>query len=451
VDGGPGGPIAAAAQAVLRANDTGALIKAAPALYPHQWSWDAAFTAIGLATFDIPRALAELEHLRRAQWRTGMIPHIVFGAGVGYFPDAARWRTGGLSPDGIETSGICQPAVHAIALRRIRQRAAGGPDEASVTGYLRRTFDSWFAWHRWLHEVRAEHGSGLITIHHGWESGMDNSPRFDVPYSRVDPGELAPFTRTDTRVADPSERPTELEYRRYLWLVQQLADVGYRDDEAASSCDFQVKDVFASAVLAVADDDLAAIADELGRTDDARVLRAWADGTRAAVDATIDPGTGLARDRDLRAGEWLGSPCVSGFAPLLSSSDPAVRRAQEALLDGPDWLAADGLAFRVPCSTSPTSDAFQPRRYWRGPTWPVLTWFLAVQIDRGGNHDLFARLRAEALAQLEDPSFGEYYDPMTAEPLGSRNQSWTAAVALDWLAPDIAPDGTDHPGLVTAV
>lgn len=428
--------IATAAREVLRSNDTGTLITAAPALYPHQWSWDAAFVSIGLATFDIPRAIAELEHLREAQWRSGMIPHIVFSPGTGYFPDASRWRTQHLSPAGVETSGICQPPVHAIALRRIRQRAAGGPDEPAVLDYLRHTFDSWLAWHRWLHTARAG-GSGLVTIHHGWESGMDNSPRFDGPYSRVEPGDLEPFTRTDTRLADPSERPSDLEYRRYLWLVQQLADVGYRDDEVRDACDFRVEDVFFSAILAVADDDLAALADELGRGDDAHWLRAHADRTRAGVDASIDPATGLARDRDLRTGEWLGVACVSGFAPLLCTADRATREAQEELLGGPDWLGAPGLALGVPCSTSPTSDLFQPRRYWRGPNWPVITWFLACQGRRGGSGDLFERLRAEALAQLSDLQFGEYYEPFTAEPLGSRNQSWTAAVALEWLAPDL--------------
>ena len=37
---------------------------------------------------------------------------------------------------------------------------------------------------------------------------------------------------------------------------------------------------------------------------------------------------------------------------------------------------------------------------------------------------------------LERPAsaFAEYFEPYTAEPLGSLEQSWTAAVALDWLA-----------------
>ena len=35
------------ATAVLKLNDLGGWTKAAPRLYPHQWSWDSAFVAIG--------------------------------------------------------------------------------------------------------------------------------------------------------------------------------------------------------------------------------------------------------------------------------------------------------------------------------------------------------------------------------------------------------------------
>ena len=59
------------AGAVLRANDRGAITVAAPSLYPHQWSWDAAFVAIGLAHLSVPRALTELRSLLRGQWVPG--------------------------------------------------------------------------------------------------------------------------------------------------------------------------------------------------------------------------------------------------------------------------------------------------------------------------------------------------------------------------------------------
>jgi hypothetical protein len=55
-------------------------------------------------------------------------------------------------------------------------------------------------------------------------------------------------------------------------------------------------------------------------------------------------------------------------------------------------------------------------------------------MESSGQRKSAARLRDNALAQLSDGHFGEYYEPFTGEALGSDEQSWTAAVALDWLA-----------------
>ena len=65
-------------------------------------------------------------------------------------------------------------------------------------------------------------------------------------------------------------------------------------------------------------DDLAALAVDLGRESDARDLRGWAAASSLAVDDTIDAGTGLARDFDVRSGEAIGVPCISGFAPAIA-------------------------------------------------------------------------------------------------------------------------------------
>jgi hypothetical protein len=42
-------------------------------------------------------------------------------------------------------------------------------------------------------------------------------------------------------------------------------------------------------------------------------------------------------------------------------------------------------------------------------------------------------LREASLEQLGDLTFAEYYEPITGEPLGSHDQAWTAAAALEWL------------------
>ena len=103
--------LVAGAAAVLRGNAVGSMTRAAPALYPHQWSWDAAFVSVGLAHLDPVRACAELDSLFRGQWRTGMLPHVVFDPDEhDYFPGPERWGCAEATDDAPRaprTSGIC--------------------------------------------------------------------------------------------------------------------------------------------------------------------------------------------------------------------------------------------------------------------------------------------------------------------------------------------------------
>ncbi len=55
---------------------------------------------------------------------------------------------------------------------------------------------------------------------------------------------------------------------------------------------------------------------------------------------------------------------------------------------------------------------------------------------RVGEKERARTLRRRALEGLLDGGFAEYFEPFTGEALGSDEQSWTAAVALDWLAHD---------------
>jgi glucosylglycerate hydrolase len=430
--------LAARAAYILRDNSTGLITKAAPALYPHQWSWDAAFNAIGLATVDPPRARLELDSLLRGQWRTGMVPHIVFdSAAGGYFPGPQRWQCTRYSADApreVETSGICQPPVHAIAAARI---AAAVPEpDAWAAG----VYPKLLAWHRYLSRYRIDPGSGLITLFHGWESGMDNSPRWDLPYADVRPGpDLPPYTRQDSaHVADAAQRPTDAEYDRYLWLIEEAKRVGYDPVRLRQTGSFQVGDVLFTAVFAAACDELAGLSSRLGGPDvtepaEAAELRGYAAAARAAVLAHRGP-DGLAADVDVRTGKQLDGQTVAGFAPLIAGGLTAADRGHlVATLLGPRWAGHPQLRWPLPPSTSPCSAAFRRSCYWRGPVWPVVTWLLAWALRRDGESAAADRLRTATLAQLRGGEFAEYYDPLDGTPLGSHHQSWTAAVTLDWL------------------
>jgi hypothetical protein len=426
----------------MRDNSTGLITKAAPALYPHQWSWDAAFNAVGLATVDLPRARLELDSLFAGQWRNGLLPHIVFDpAADGYWPGPAQWNCPSYTeeaPAAPLTSGIIDPPVHAIAVDRILVAAArvGGQEYTATLDWAIVLYPKLLAWHRFLARDRTDKETGLMTLFHGWESGTDNSPRWDAPYARVQVGPGLPsYVRKDkAHVANAAQRPTDHEYDRYLWLIEEAKQASYDAGLLREWGSFQVGDVLFTAIYACACDLLAALALRLDKPADAAELKDYAAQARAAVFCHVDEATGLAADVDLRAGDWLRTETVAGFAPLIAGGMPmTLRHRQVALLLGERWAGHPSLRFALPPSTSPYSAAYNPACYWRGPVWPVFTWLLTWALNRSGEYSAAAALRGASLEQLGDENFGEYYHPVTGEPLGSLHQSWTAAVALDWL------------------
>jgi len=415
------------------------MVTAAPRLYPHQWSWDAAFIAIGLARISVPRAITEMRTLLHAQWATGMIPHIVFADVPGYFPGPDVWGTDSAQarPAGVQTSGICQPPVHAIAVARILDagRTLGGRDQEEAEAFAAEAVPKLAAWHRWLSTARDPADRGLVDIHHGWESGMDNSPRWDDAYAAITVDRPVELRRTDSRlVTDISQRPTDREYQRYLHLVAQMRSVQYRDEDIPPIIDFRVGDVFMTAILAVAAAELARLGADVGLSSEVVDQPAIAQKAQAGVLSSINPATGLCRDFDARSESWTSAQSLASFSALLCGGDSQVCARQQEIITGPLWAGYPDLAYALPPTVSPEADGFQPRAYWRGPNWPVMNWLFSWALRRRGEIVLADQWRSAGLAQLGDLSFGEYYEPFTGEPLGSHDQSWTAAVALDWVA-----------------
>ncbi len=435
------GALRDAATAVLRANDVGGWTKPAPRLYPHQWSWDSAFIAIGLAQIDPDRALGELEQLFRAQWRDGRLPHIVFDPRVeDYRPGPPLWASAAssaLAPRDIATSGLIQPPMHAIAIDQVWSVAGAGA-RPSFVDRIRSLYPKLLEWHRYLSRERDPEGGGLLTIYHPWE-GTDNTPRWDAALARLEVGDQGSYARTDVAVAGASERPTKAEYDRYLWLVQQLRLVGYDDAAIRAKHPFQIKDVQCSAIFAAACQSLGAIAARLDApTEERREIAEWVASSTAAVQACFDEELGLVLDHDVVTRAAIRVRTSAGLSALiLPDLPPALAGRLIGTAFGPDFCGAPGLAHAVILSTSPRAPEFRPRQYWRGPAWPVSNWLLCWGLARHGYASEAAALRHENLALLARPTsrFAEYFEPYTAEPLGSLEQSWTAAVTLDWLAP----------------
>ncbi|WP_333772713.1 MGH1-like glycoside hydrolase domain-containing protein [Streptomyces sp. IBSBF 3136] len=430
---GPSEPsLRARAAQVLAANWTGGSTVPSRSLYPHQWSWDSAFVAIGLRHLSPLRAQTELETLLAAQWGDGRVPHIVFNPSVpldAYFPSPDFWRssTAGRAagaPRTVQTSGIVQPPVHALAAWLVHR---ADPALSRARGFLARMYPRLAAWHRYLLHRRDLGGGGLASVVHPWEQGMDNSPCWDLPLSRVTPAPARTFRRADLTHGAPEDRPTDLDYGRYVRLAADYRDAGYADGGGR----FAVEDPAFNALLIASERALARIAEELGAPGTARRARAGR-LTAALVERLWEPASGMFLCRDLRGGGLLPERGVSGLVPLLLPELPRdVACALVRTLRGPHFGLGRSTAL-VP-SYDLLGEAFDPHRYWRGPAWFNTSWLLERGLRTHGEREPADALRAAVVALAGATDFAEYVDPYTGQACGATGFSWTAALALDLL------------------
>jgi glycogen debranching enzyme len=416
--------LAAEAWAVLRENDEGQFVKPSKRLYPFQWNWDSALIAIGLAGADPERGRTEVRSLLRGQWADGMVPHIVFHPqSVDYRPGPELWNSAHCEgAPVVPTSGLTQPPVLATAIRVLHEVAPDPP-------FLEEVLPAVEAWHAWFERERLV--DGLVAVLHPWESA-DNAPRFDRALARLEIEGIDPPDRSDREHVDASERPTDLEYRRYLALVAALRDCGYRP---ASPLDapFAYHDLPVNSILAAAEEDLALLLDEIGG-DGARALRAAA-ALRSNLAATWDEHAGCYRERDLHDGAGV-TDTVADLFPLYAGvpdERQAPRLVVEHLLEPTRFGPSEHAPWAV-TTVSRSSPAFDSRRYWRGPIWVNVNWFLVRGLERCGLTQEADELRELTLRLVAASGFAEYYHPITGEPLGSRDFSWSAALTLDLLA-----------------
>ncbi|KKX33193.1 neutral trehalase [Rhizobium sp. LC145] len=407
------------ARRILAVNDRGGYTVPTDRLYPFQWNWDSAFVAMGFSLYDVDRAYRELERLAEGQWADGMIPHIVFHQPSDtYFPGANVWRT----RHSVPTSGITQPPVFAIALRKVHE--AAGPAEARTPPL----YEAALKWHRWWYSARDPKGTGLVALLHPWESGSDNSPAWDLALARVPTTTETAVARKDTGHVNAEMRPRDEDYRRFIHLVDTYAACDWEPARQWEKAPFKVAEVQTTAILLKAGEDLEHLARLLGRQDDAAEIAALNALSRKALLAQWRPEFSRFVSRDLISGEDVAAPTQAGFIPLLSL-DLEEEIAGALVNEMKAWSKGVKVAFPT---TKPGIESFEPKRYWRGPAWAIINWLLIDGLKRNGQTDLAEELRKSTIDAIETEGFAEYFDPTTGEGCGGLGFSWTAAAYL-WL------------------
>jgi len=412
---------------VLRLNDTGVFTKPGPHQYPHQWNWDSALIALGLSHFDLPRAQTEIRALLTGQWQDGMVPSVVYhSVPSDYFPNPAFWQIeNSVNAPSVPTTGITQPPLLATVVRMLH-------DRHSIAGFVQEVYPALLRWHRWLHTDRDVDGSALACIIHPWESGTDDSPRWLHLFERIQPEALPEFQRGDTRHVAATERPNRTDYERFIYLIDVFRKLNYAASELLAHSPFLAQDILFNAILFRADEDLHTLAVSLQQPTDE--IDGWLQKVRMNFDARFwNENAGLYYDYDARTGKTIPVNTASTFLPLfagLPSEMQARRLIEEHLLNEAEYAPAGDVHHWV-TTTSRAEPTWEPRRYWRGPAWIIMNWFILKGLRRYGYNETAELIRQDTLGLMEREGFREYYDPRDGSGCGSTDFSWSAALTLE--------------------
>ena len=410
------------AKAVMIKNDRGYYTVPTHGLYPFQWNWDSALSALGFAHFDEARAWTELETLFAHQWTDGLVPHIIFHEmDDGYFPGPEVWATGKTVP----TSGITQPPVAGFAALRIFERAK---DKKLATEKARALLPRIHAWHKWFFANRDPQQTGLVAIIHPWESGRDNSVDWDEAFERIPTKGVSPFKRRDTNHANPDHRPTDEQYKRYIWLVQRFRSLDWDNTKLHDASPFQIVDPGFNAILIRACVDLAQLADKLGEKEIAAQSRAMASKGLAAMESLWSDEHCQYLCLDRAVGTLINSPSIGG---LLAAFAP-ISKSRARLLAERISTLSESCSYLVP-SHPPSAPQFEPLRYWRGPVWLIVNYMIADGLLIAGETKMASRIKRDCLELINKSGFAEYYGPINGEPCGGGSFTWTAAMVIEIL------------------
>jgi hypothetical protein len=430
------------AKQVLHDNDHGHYIAPAKGLYPHQWLWDSCFTAIGLRHLDVERAKTEILSLLRGQWSNGMMPHMLFREEN---KNSRKQRDWGIwhsnlnpnAPDDVATSGITQPPLLAEAVVKIGEKMSL-PERR---GWYKQMYPHLVAYHQWLYHDRDPHNEGLILLIHPWESGLDNTPpwmdelhRHLLPWwvralQTVKLENLVGFLRTDTQFVAQAERLTNVEAMALYSIQRRLRRKRYDISDILNHSIFTIEDLSFNAIFIRANEHLQAIAKRI-RAEIPEELAVNIARSRTAFEQLWDPYTAQYYSRDFVTHHLLKEPSIATLLPLYAGSITKERAATLVKMLENEHLF--GPAYPIP-SVPLESAYFNPKRYWQGPTWVNMNWLIIDGLRRYGFDDYADALTESTLEMIAKNGIAEYYDPLTGEPLGADNFSWTAALAIDLL------------------
>jgi hypothetical protein len=347
-------------------------------MYPNQYFWDEGFHAVLLSNLKNPEVAYQfLQNFSFTQAPDGGIP------GSSSFKQNFENYMAQVTKDG---SVDMQPIIYAVTFQYLKTKPGWTKDKIRM---IYQIFDKYVSW---LYKCKDKDGNGLVEYTNSFNSGTDDSPRFDGLFSdgnhigkmqAVESVEqnvwlslmhhhLSQMAATlgDKRAAsEHAQKATILESKieKYFWNEE---DGFYYDMNTQNHKQIKVKVEFAFMVMFMKN----------ARKDRIK---------RLIADHLINP-------KEF----WSNYP-----VPSVALSEPTFTR----------------------------------KTMWRGPVWPNINWLICLGLEQQGYKNIARELAEKTVKMLgpqydngicvRGPRFNEWFDPINGAPLGNENVSWSSNVA----------------------
>ena len=312
------------------------------------WNWDGAFHMIGAALHnDRELARDQAETMFALQLDDGM------------FIDCAR-------VDGSRVADFSKPPVWPWAFQTADEILPLGDD------FLAYSFPKLDANMKWWERERFD-GTLFSYRVHPYESGMDDSPRFDKPFAIDD-----------------------------IWAVD------------------------ANGFMYSAYQGMAYISKRIGREAEEKEYLRKAGQLKQKINRLLFcEELGAFCDFDKRSGKFTGHLSPMSFVPLFANC------AEKDQAQGMGKIAASPEFFYDGMPTiAYNSNCFDARLFWRGPCWLNTAYFAVKGLANYGFGPLALDYCRRILSWIEKEGFWEYYDTKKNCGIGQKNFSWSSVFGV---------------------
>lgn len=329
-----------------------------PREYKGVWNWDTAFHAVGISNFDTELAYEQFEIFFACQLQNGMFPDVIY-------------------QNGMCKDTYSKPPVFPWAFAEVYRRS---PDRKK----LKNAYEKYKLNERFWRTQRLDEKYGLFhydaekddeyITHVKWESGMDNSPRWDVKNSE--------------------------------WLAVDLNG-------------FMV--MFYNA--------LEFMAKELELFDEAAEWQNSSLELKKKINSVLwNETAGIYTDVDRTDGSFSEVITSASFVPLFAgcSSEKTAKKAAECAADTNMFFPSMPTVFF-------NSPNYSSSDYWRGPVWLNYLYFAVNGLKKYGYSDTADKIRETVLEWVynEKRDIFEYYDSKNGKGLGAIHFGWSAVFIIE--------------------